>query len=578
MMLNIRKFNHRVIARKIQTVVKSRTALAELNGPAVQQTFPSFVMSKFKENSNLVAVVDGSNNKELTYGEIEKDTFNFAASLQKFGIKHKDCVALMSPNHLHYFSVFTGIALSGAYSTCLNPMYGEDEIKHQLNITGSKTVIAHALCLDRVVAATAAIPGITVIAMDDTGAPTKEYPGRNILKLSDFMRDAVIDRETMLGGKKAPAFDPDQILTLPFSSGTTGVAKGVMLSHKNLLSNLLQMMPYETKHLGKQSDGTRGALVCPLPFFHIYGLVGGLFSPLFMGGKTVFMPAFDLIRFLEIVPQHKVTRAYLVPPIILALAKHPIVAKYDLSSLKCIMSGAAPLGSEIQMACADRLKCVVKQAWGMTELSPAGTITPDDTFSTPEGVKKYKGTSGQLLPGTEAKIVDPLTRKEITPTQEGELLLRGPQVMRGYLNNAEATKDTITPDGWLCTGDIAHFDNDGFLYLTDRLKELIKYKGFQVPPAELEALIDSMDEVKDCVVIPVPDDEAGEVPRAYVVKQDGCPAAFCENDVVKFVEGRVAPHKRLRGGVIFTTAIPKSPSGKLLRRVQIDLDRKSSKK
>ena len=233
------------------------------------------------------------------------------------------------------------------------------------------------------------------------------------------------------------------------------------------------------------------------------------------------------------------------------------------------MSGAAPLGSAVQEQCATRLKCLVKQAWGMTELSPCGTITPNNVPS----IDHIKGKSGLLVPNTEGKIVDPVTGKDLLYHQEGELLIRGPQRMKGYLNNVESTKNTIRPDGWLHTGDIGYFDNEGWLYITDRCKELIKFKGFQVPPAELEALILSMPAVKDVIVIPVLDDEAGEIPRAYVVKQDNCPASFDESAIIDFVASKVAPHKKLRGGVKFALAVPKSASGKLLRRVQIQIDR-----
>lgn len=200
-----------------------------------------------------------------------------------------------------------------------------------------------------------------------------------------------------------------------------------------------------------------------------------------------------------------------------------------------------------------------------------GTVAPDN-LSLP--VSNIRGKSGLLLPATEARIMDVTTKEFIHPEQEGELLIRGPQVMQGYYHNDEATNSTIRPDGFMHTGDVARFDKDGWLFITDRYKELIKYKGFQVPPAEIEAVINSLAEVKDVVVIPVLDDDAGEIPRAYVVKQDG--KALTEKQVIDFVHERVAPHKRLRGGVVFVDAVPRSASGKLLRRVQVELDRKNN--
>lgn len=202
--------------------------------------------------------------------------------------------------------------------------------------------------------------------------------------------------------------------------------------------------------------------------------------------------------------------------------------------------------------------------------SPAASMTLDKDAQSPSS---WKGASGTLIPGTEGKIIHPGSGEDLPYSQEGEILVRGPQVMKGYLKNKEATDATLRADGWLHTGDIGYFDDQGFLYITDRSKELIKYKGFQVPPAELEAVILTMPQVQDVIVIPVPDEDAGEVPRAYVVKQVDCPETFSDQDVIEFVASKVAPHKKLRGGVRFVSSVPKSPSGKLLRRVQIQIDR-----
>jgi acyl-CoA synthetase (AMP-forming)/AMP-acid ligase II len=391
--------------------------------------------------------------------------------------------------------------------------------------------------------------------------------------LHELKDPSQIDTEAFLS-PKTKGFDEHAVVTIPFSSGTTGRSKGVILSHRNLTSNVLQTMPYEGKYLLKEhsKSGERGVLLCPLPFYHIFAMTAGMMVSAYCGAKLVFLPQFDLQRYLELIQEHKVSRGHVVPPIVLALAKHPMVDKYDLTSLECLMSGAAPLGAEVQLAAAKRLNCIVKQAWGMTETSPCGTITPDDDVIR-LGLEAVVGRSGKLSPATEAKIVHPLTGEDQPFTSEGELLVRGPQIMKGYFENEEATKSTLRSDGWLHTGDIAKFDEQGWLYITDRSKELIKFKGFQVPPAELEAIILTMPQVKDVVVIPVLDDEAGEVPRAYVVKQDSAPADFVADDVIEFVHARVAPYKRLRGGVRFTASVPKSPSGKLLRRVQIQLDR-----
>ena len=312
--------------------------------------------------------------------------------------------------------------------------------------------------------------------------------------------------------------------------------------------------------------------------FHVFLFIGTLVVNLsfYSGAKHIFMPSFDLVKFLELIEKHKVERAFIVPPIILALAKHPIVDKYDLRSLKCILSGAAPLGGVVQSLCESRLNVMIKQAWGMTELSPLGTGVADEMIQLFPSVKRavLSGTAGLLSPNTEGKIINPTTGEDIPSNEEGEVCIRGPQVMIGYYENEESTKNMIDTEGWLHTGDVGYFDKDGFLFITDRCKELIKYKGFQVAPAELEAVIASMAGVNDVIVIPVDDEIAGELPRAYVVRQDNdIGRKLTAIDIDNFVKTKVAPHKWLRGGVRFTDVIPKSASGKLLRRQQKAIDR-----
>jgi acyl-CoA synthetase (AMP-forming)/AMP-acid ligase II len=274
------------------------------------------------------------------------------------------------------------------------------------------------------------------------------------------------------------------------------------------------------------------------------------------------MPRFDLEEFLTLLQDHKVTRAYLVPPIILALAKHPIVDKYDLSGLEVIMSGAAPLGGDLAAAASDRLGSVVMQGYGLTETSPVTHMIPD------EPGRDRPGSIGFLIPNTEGRFIDVGSGDDIGPGERGELLIRGPQVMKGYLNNDEATRHTIDDEDWLHTGDIGYVDEDDYFFLVDRLKELIKYKGFQVPPAELEALLLTHPAIADAAVIPIPDEEAGEIPKAYVKLSE----EVSEEEIMSFVAEHVAPHKKIRM-VEITEEIPKSASGKILRRVLVDQER-----
>jgi acyl-CoA synthetase (AMP-forming)/AMP-acid ligase II len=283
------------------------------------------------------------------------------------------------------------------------------------------------------------------------------------------------------------------------------------------------------------------------------------------------MPRFDFAEYLSNLERYRVTVAHVVPPIVLALAKQPAVEGRDLSSLRLLFSGAAPLGSELTRACSERLGCAVRQGYGMTESSPAVHITPA------EAADAKHGSVGVCVPSTESKIVDVETGEELGAGAEGEILVRGPQVMKGYLNRPEETARTVDAEGWLHTGDIGYADDDGHFFIVDRAKELIKYKGFQVAPAELEALLLTHPAVADAAVVPSRDDEAGEIPKAFVVlKPDSSLSSEnAADDLIEFVAARVAPHKKVRR-VELIEQIPKSPSGKILRRVLVQRDRDAS--
>ena len=351
----------------------------------------------------------------------------------------------------------------------------------------------------------------------------------------------------------------EDLVALPYSSGTTGLPKGVMLTHYNLVANMCQME-------GLQYFTQNDTLICVLPLFHIYGLVVVLNMGLYQGATIVTVPRFDLEPFLQVIQDYGVTLTHLVPPIVLLLSKNPVVDNYDLSKLKTIFSGAAPLDEHLTRACMQRIGCDVRQGYGMTETSPVTHSSPAD----PAQVKF--GSVGVPAPNTECKIVDLQTGRSVGPNHEGEVCVRGPQIMKGYLNRPEATAATIDGEGWLHTGDIGYADEAGHFYIVDRAKELIKYKGFQVPPAELEALLLTHDCVADAAVIPCQDDEAGEVPKAFVVLKADATAA----ELMNFVACRVAPHKKIRK-LEFIDKIPKSPSGKILRRLLVQKERERTK-
>jgi acyl-CoA synthetase (AMP-forming)/AMP-acid ligase II len=351
------------------------------------------------------------------------------------------------------------------------------------------------------------------------------------------------------------------LAVLPYSSGTTGNPKGVMLTHRNLVANVAQIRPL---HGMVAND----VVLAVLPFFHIYGMTVLLNAALHARARLVIMPSFDLGDFLNNIAEHKCTIAYIAPPVAVALAKHPLIDEYDLSSLNTVMSGAAPLDADLGRAVSKRLGCRVVQGYGMSELSPVSHITPFDGGQRQMAMIAPLSSVGWTVSNAASKLINPHSGDEISLppdglSETGELWFKGPNVMAGYLGNDQATKETIDDDGWLHTGDLAQVDANGCVYIVDRLKELIKYKGYQVPPAELEAVLLSHPSIADAAVIGVNDDEGEEVPKAFVVKQSDSP--LTEDEVIEFVAGQVAPYKKVRQ-VQFVDAIPKSASGKILRK------------
>ncbi len=379
--------------------------------------------------------------------------------------------------------------------------------------------------------------------------------GTAVAQIALMTPDDAADAPTLdqLSGDPLPAQVPVDVTAhpaaLPYSSGTTGLSKGVHLTHRNLVVNVDQTLAMINLRPG---DTT----VAFLPFFHIYGLTVLMNLYLAHGATLVTMPRFELERFLALVQTHRPRALWCVPPVAIALAKSPLVDAYDLSSVTHLYSGAAPLGAELTRALTDRLGCQAVQAYGMTEMSPISHITASD--------RARAGAVGETVPGTECRIVDPETGTDCPRGTEGELWVRGPQVMRGYLNTPDATARTLTPEGWLRTGDLASFDAEGFLFIHDRLKELIKVKGFQVAPAELEAVLLTHPAVDDAAVVGVPDDEAGERPVAHVVLKPGTTAT--EAALQAHILDHLSPYKAL-AAVRFAESIPKSASGKILRRL-----------
>jgi acyl-CoA synthetase (AMP-forming)/AMP-acid ligase II len=491
------------------------------------------VLGRAQEYGDRPALVDGVSGKEISYAQLDMMSRRVAAGFAELGIRHGDTIALYSPNTILYPVVFYGATRAGATVTTVNALYTADELHKQLVDSKAKLLVTISLFLP---VATAAVEGtdVTEIFVCDQAGGFR----------------SVMELVASTAPEPEVTIDPaEDVAVLPYSSGTTGAAKGVMLTHRNIATNIAQAEVMI--RLGQDER-----IIAILPFFHIYGLTVLMNLPLRLGATVVVLPKFDLERFLTTLDQQKITRAFVAPPVVLALAKHPAVDGVDLSALKYVMSAAAPLDGELAEACAKRLGLhAILQAYGMTELSPGTHSVPQDDPEPPPGAV------GKLFPSTEMRLVG-ADGNDVADGESGEIWIRGPQVMKGYLGRPAETEATIDRDGWLHTGDIGRMDARGYLYVVDRVKELIKYHGYQVPPAELEAVLLTDERIADAAVIGINAD-GNEVPKAFVVPMPG--AELTEDDVIEYVAARVAPYKKIRQ-VEFIEAVPKAASGKILRR------------
>jgi 4-coumarate--CoA ligase len=498
-----------------------------------------------------VAVVDGVSGAATTFRSLVAQIDAVAGAVAARGLGVGDVVALHAPNVPAYVTVFHGLLRAGVTVTTVNALASAQEITKQLADSGARLMVTVSalLAAGEAGAKGAGLGDDQLVVLDGGGAGDGADGGAGHTSLADLLADP----------HPAPdvTFDPaTHLAVLPYSSGTTGRPKGVMLTHTNLVANVAQ-----SRAIGVGADDV---VPCVLPFFHIYGMTVLLNLALSTRARLVTLPRFDLAQYLGVIQEHRATFLFVAPPIALALAKHPLVDSYDVSSVRAVLSGAAPFGESLAGAVRERLgeHLRVLQGYGMTEMSPVSHCIPFDRPDIPSG------SVGLLVAGMEAKIVDPATGAEIEQPAEGvsdpgELLCRGPNVMVGYLGNPEATASTLEADGFMHTGDIVTVDAGGVFQVVDRLKELIKYKGYQVPPAELEALLLSHPQIADVAVIGLPDEEAGEIPKAFVVPVPG--ASLTEGEVIAFVAEQVAPYKKVRS-VEFIEAVPKSASGKILRK------------
>jgi acyl-CoA synthetase (AMP-forming)/AMP-acid ligase II len=485
--------------------------------------FAAHVLRHAERLADHLALVDAADGRLLTYGALADAARRNAAGLAARGFGRGEVLAIYSPNLLEFAALVLGVAIAGGATTTVNPLYTVGELAYQLDDSGARIVVT--------------IPPLM---------------GRASEAAREAGVSAVLGYSELAAGKEPPevAISPDDVVLLPYSSGTTGLPKGVELTHRSALANLVQMEP----RLGL---GPADVVLAVAPMYHCMGLFAVVCQALCQGATVVTMRRFALEAFLRAMQDHRVTASVIAPPIALALASHPAVDGYDLSALRWLACGAAPLDRRIEEQCAQRLGCAFGQGYGMTEATAGITLS---NFADPHEI--VPGAVGELLPGTQARVIDPATGADLGAEAEGELLVRGPQLMRGYRGRHDATAATIDADGWLHTGDIAAISGDGVLRIIDRLKELIKVKGFQVAPAELENLLCAHPSVADAAVVGVADEAAGEVPKAFVVAR----GELAADELIAWVAARVAPYKRIRA-VELVGQIPKLPSGKILRRL-----------
>jgi acyl-CoA synthetase (AMP-forming)/AMP-acid ligase II len=516
----------------------AKPSIVESPLPAVEvpaMTLPRYIREQARGRADKTALVDAGSGRSLTYRELDRQIGRFAAGLAAAGFGPGDTLLLFAPNMPEWPVAALGALAAGGRVSGANPQYGAADLARQIKDAGARFVFTIAPLLTTVREAAPAAAGVRIIVAGGAVANT-DLAYETVLASTD--------------PEPAIAEDPDALAALPYSSGTTGLQKGVMLTHRTMLSNLLQ---YNTATF-EPGVAERMVTLALLPMFHIFGLTVITLCGLARGAKLITLARFEPEAFLQALQQHRVTHLAVVPPILHFLALHPLVGAYDLSSLEMIGCGAAPLAGALEVKAAERMRCRVSQGYGMTESSGViATTYPGRT---------RPGASGQLLPGTQARVVDPATHADAPRGESGEIWFRGPQAFKGYLNQPEATAVTVMADGWVRTGDIGRIDEDGYLYLTDRLKELIKVKGFQVPPAELEALLCTHPQVADAGVIGRTDERCGERPVGYVVAR----GALDPQALQAWVAQQLPEYKHLVE-VVLCEAIPKTPSGKILRRV-----------
>lgn len=505
----------------------------------VQLGLAEYLLKVTKNHLDNVLMVDDETEQELTCRQVLKSSYRFAKYFRSLGIKNGDVVAIVSENRFEYLSLFLATLHVKCVFTCVNPLYGVGELLHVFAISKPAIVISTNRTYDKVKNLQEKCECVKhVVNLDD----------ENNLDQNGFTNDIVANDE-INGNAPMSSVDPTETTLILYSSGTTGLSKGVELMHRSVI---FLMEAYRTeKILTFPDNNTISGL---LPMCHAYGMFC-ILSCFVLGHKYVMIKRYSESTFLQYIQKYKITTLYIVPTMAVFLSKSVLVKDYDLSSVKLISSGGGPIRKNVEEILKKRFNCSVIQNYGMTETTTMNLISLPTS---------KPGITGKLLPGMMAKVIDVITGASLGPYEHGEYCVKGPLLMKRYGVNGSSNIESFDADGWLHSGDVAYYDEDNNFYIVDRIKEIIKYKGYQVPPSELEILILQLPSVESVGVVGVPDEEVGELPRAYIVKKEGHDVT--EDEIQKYVSENLAPYKKLKGGVIFVNELPKTVSGKVERK------------